>query len=91
MSDSARTLGELLFDSCQRWPDRTAVMVHDKSGWKNTTYKEHLANVERYASALQGLGLKRGDRLVLLGENSYEWALADWAALSASRSSSRKK
>ncbi|MBX7131944.1 MAG: AMP-dependent synthetase/ligase [Fimbriimonadaceae bacterium] len=80
MSDSARTLGELLLDSCRRWPDRTAVMVHDKSGWNSTTYKQHLANVERYASALQALGLKRGDRLVLLGENSYEWALADWAA-----------
>lgn len=74
------SLGALLFQSCNRWADRPAVLVYEKGGWRTFTYREHLAKVRDFAAGLRAIGLTAGDRLVLLGENSYEWALADWAA-----------
>lgn len=75
-----RNLGTMLFQSCDRWAERPAVMIHEKGGWRTFTYREHLARVRDFAAGLRAIGLRKGDRLVLLGENSYEWALADWAA-----------
>lgn len=74
------SLGALLFQSCERWADRPAVMLHEKGGWQTIPYRDHLGRVRALAAALRSIGLSKGDRLVLLGENSYEWALADWAA-----------
>ena len=40
-----------------------------------------LGDVESLAHALAGLGVTRGDRVALIAENRYEWALTDLATL----------
>lgn len=70
----------MLLQSCEQWADRDAVIVHRDGSWKHIAYRDHLDHVRRYASALQGVNLGKGDRLVLMSENCYEWAIADWAA-----------
>lgn len=52
-----------------------------KSTFRPITYGELAESVRHYAYALRELGLKRGDRLVILSENAPEWAFTDWAAL----------
>jgi fatty-acyl-CoA synthase len=44
------------------------------------TYAQLNAQANRLASALLGLGVRRGDRVALLGRNSPEWVAAYYAA-----------
>ncbi|MBX3111263.1 MAG: long-chain fatty acid--CoA ligase [Fimbriimonadaceae bacterium] len=78
----ARSLGDMLRDRCQEYADRTSHLVTAKGRDQATTYRELYDKVFEYARALDSLGLQKGDRLVILGESCFEWALTDWAALS---------
>lgn len=55
--------------SAFHFPDRPAVA----SEGKETTYRQLDANTNRVASALVGLGIRPGDRVVLCAPNSLEW------------------
>jgi long-chain acyl-CoA synthetase len=37
--------------------------------------------VRVFADVLAGWGMKKGDRVAILAENRWEWAVADFAAL----------
>jgi long-chain acyl-CoA synthetase len=47
------------------------------------SWKEVLERVQNYGDFLRSRGLQRGDRVGLLGKNSIEWLLLDWAAISS--------
>lgn len=55
-------------------------MIPTREGFTDVTYTELWARVRGWATVLEGLGLVKGDRMVLLGENSAEWAQVDWAS-----------
>ena len=55
------------------------MLVPGKDGFSEVTYTDLYKVTERVAVALAGLGLKKGDRVVILSENCPEWAFADWA------------
>jgi len=50
-------------------------------GWEAISGERALADVEALALALRELGVERGDRVALLSENRYEWAVTDLAVL----------
>ncbi len=78
---NARSLGDMLRLTVQTFGSKVALMIPQSKGeFKSITYDEMFAEVFRYAKALDGLGLKRGDRISLLAESCSEWALTDWAA-----------
>ncbi|MEW6439609.1 MAG: AMP-binding protein [bacterium] len=72
-----------LLDSAKRSPDRIAVLQTSLQKEQPILCGRFLQDVERLASGLQRLGVKKGDRVALLSENRYEWALADFAAMAA--------
>ena len=76
----APSLGAMLRHTVWRCPDRVAQMIPGKEGFTDVTYTELWARVRGWATVLEGLGLGKGDRMVLLGENSAEWAQVDWAS-----------
>jgi long-chain acyl-CoA synthetase len=76
----ARSLGDLLRLSCAHWGDRTAMLRGGKGGFTPLSYRDLYATVKGYAAALQGLGLRAGDRMLLISDNCIEWAFCDWAA-----------
>ncbi len=50
-------------------------------GWEAISSERALGDVESLALALKELGVERGDRVALLSENRYEWAVTDLAVL----------
>lgn len=52
-------------------------------GWESISWNEAAEQVCALADALEGLGLKRGDRVMLVSENRPEWCIADLAIMAA--------
>src|ERR1017187_4580364 len=75
----AKSLGDMLRRTANRLPDKAAMLVPGKHEFTAILYKDLLEMVRAYAGAIRGLGVVRGDRLVILSENCVEWAFVDWA------------
>ena len=54
----------------------------DEAGWKQFSRKEVASEVIGYASLLHDLGVKAGERVVIVSENRPEWAIAELAIMS---------
>lgn len=62
--------------------DKTAMMWQDAAGaWKPISSKELYGRVRALADVFKSWGLGEGDRVVLLSENRWEWAVTDFATL----------
>lgn len=68
----AATLGELLPQAAQRFGNRTAVIVEEKT----FTFTELDSLSNRIANGLVTSGVRPGDRVTLYGNNSWEWLVA---------------
>ena len=56
------------------------LLLFKKDGaWHPVSTKEFIERVQALAAALEGLGVKTGDRVALLSENRPEWAITDFA------------
>ncbi|HTQ10929.1 MAG TPA: AMP-binding protein, partial [Fimbriimonadaceae bacterium] len=64
---------------CSQYGSKTAMLAPAKEGFREIGYGELFETVRAYAGAVDSLGLKKGDRLVIISENCPEWAFADWA------------
>ncbi|HKA93100.1 MAG TPA: AMP-dependent synthetase/ligase [Acidimicrobiia bacterium] len=62
-------------------PDAVALRARDGDGWQETTFAEYAEDACRVAAGLQGLGVGRGDRVVLMIRNRPEFFVADMGAL----------
>jgi long-chain acyl-CoA synthetase len=69
----------MLRASARRWPDNLAMIWHGKEDVERLNYTELLEKVRAYVGAVSTLGLQRGDRVCIQGENCVEWAWTDWA------------
>jgi len=59
-----------------------AMLFHDDSGeWKGISSKDVYRRVRALAKAFQAWGVERGDRIAILSENRWEWAVTDFAVL----------
>jgi fatty-acyl-CoA synthase len=70
------TMGDLLWRSAVRHPDKVAVVF----GEQRTTYAELDATANRVANALAEHGVSKGDRVALLSRNSYGFVVAYYAS-----------
>jgi long-chain acyl-CoA synthetase len=77
-----RTVPELLRHALETHRKPDAFRVRRGNGWAPVSMTEVLARVETVMAALRGRGVRPGDRVVILGESSLEWAIADMAVLS---------
>ncbi len=74
------TLGQMFLGQTERFAAKTAHLI-PQSGKDPipVTYGELRTQVHGFASALVGLGVQSGDRVVLQAESSADWAMCDWA------------
>ncbi|NXV48435.1 ACSF2 synthetase, partial [Uria aalge] len=77
----AKTMGQCLDETVERFPDRDAVVFCRDRVRK--TFAQFKEEVDRAATGLLALGLKKGDRLGMWGPNKYEWVLMQFATAQA--------
>jgi long-chain acyl-CoA synthetase len=70
---------ETFDEATDKWKDRTAVIFYGRK----ISYRELRDHVDRFAAAMQDLGVKRGDRVALLLLNSPQFIIAYFGALKA--------
>lgn len=76
-----RTLIGIFLDVVERLNKPAQFMRKNAVGWESIPARQALADVESFGLGLRSLGVERGDRVALLAENRYEWAVSDLAVL----------
>jgi len=74
-------LGAVFFRRAQELGDRTFIKLQRGERLDEVSWREFSANVRHTMLGLYALGLKRGERVAIIGENSLEWLCADMATL----------
>jgi long-chain acyl-CoA synthetase len=80
----AETLPQLLVERAGRHGHGRVAMRRKEFGvWKRFTWADYLAQVEGVALGLMAIGLERGERVAIVGENDPEWYWAELGAQAA--------
>jgi long-chain acyl-CoA synthetase len=78
------TLTRLFFDALARHDKPDALQVKVQGVYQPIASRTLGERVRRLALGLQELGIQPGDRVAIFSENRPEWAIADYACLTAS-------
>ncbi|HXE83103.1 MAG TPA: long-chain fatty acid--CoA ligase [Gemmatimonadales bacterium] len=78
------TLNQLFFTTIDRHAGLQAAFRSKVAGtWVGITHRETLERVQAISLGLRELGIQPGDKVAIVSENRPEWALADYACLTA--------
>jgi long-chain acyl-CoA synthetase len=77
------TLTRLFFDAIEKHDKPDALQVKKDGAYRPISSLQLADRVRQVALGLQEIGISRGDRVAILSENRPEWAIADYAALTA--------
>ena len=76
-----KTLNDILFTIAANNSER-AILAQDAAGaWHPVSGARVYQRVRAVAEAFTSWGIRKGDRIAILGENRWEWAIADFATL----------
>jgi len=82
-SSRSKTLADLLPAAAADFGSNGAFLFrNDDEAWENVSFDQVLADVRDLTLGLAELGVKRGDRVSILGNTRPEWTLFDLAAMS---------
>lgn len=74
------TIPEMLERSCTLYKDQMALMMREGENWITFTYEDMYDYVKRLAKYLRDeLGLQKGDKAAIIGDNSPYWAISYFA------------
>ena len=78
------TLNQLFFTTVDRHAGLPAAFRSKVGGaWVPVTHRQALERVQAISLGLRELGIKAGDKVAIVSENRPEWALSDYACLTA--------
>ena len=81
-SDAVRTVTEPLARWAAEAPDRVWLAERGGEGWRTIAYADAKTKVAALTGGLRGLGLSRGQPLLILARNGIDHALIAYAAMS---------
>jgi len=70
-----------IFEIATSRGDETVAMWNNRGSWEPISSKMLYGRVRAVVEKLQSWGIQRGDRIALISENRWEWAVTDFAAL----------
>ncbi|HEX4308670.1 MAG TPA: long-chain fatty acid--CoA ligase [Acidobacteriaceae bacterium] len=76
-----QTLNDILFTIAGSRRDRAMLFQNGAGTWEPISSAQVYQRVRAVASALRSWGIGKGDRVAILSENRWEWAIADFACL----------
>jgi long-chain acyl-CoA synthetase len=74
------TFPKLIVDRYKKWPDAVAMRKKDFGIWKEHTWRDVYENLRYLSLCYLQLGLQRGDKVAIIGENEPEWFWGEFAA-----------
>ncbi|MBI3759454.1 MAG: AMP-binding protein, partial [Deltaproteobacteria bacterium] len=77
-----KTAPQLLCERARAMPDRKAFRSKHLGLYRERRWRDYAAMVARAARAFVQLGLRRGERVAIMGEACEEWVICDLAAQS---------
>ena len=81
------TFPKLLLRNAEQIGDRAALREKDLGIWRETNWRRYGERVREFSLGLVGLGLQRGGKVAIIGDNRPEWVIAELAAQSAGAAS----
>src|SRR5271165_756473 len=75
------TLNDLFFRVAAAGNPRAVLWQNQSSQWQAISSGQIYQRVRALAEALRGWGAEKGDRVALIAENRWEWAVSDFATL----------
>jgi long-chain acyl-CoA synthetase len=78
------TIPKLFLRNRNLYGDRVALREKDLGIWQRVTWKEYWNHVCFFALGLRTLGLEKGDKVSILGDNCREWLYTDLATQASS-------
>ena len=76
-------LVSMFFTRAAEKGDAPFLWAKKQGSWQSISWREAAEKVAALASALKGLGLNPGDRVMLVSENRPEWLISDLAIMAA--------
>jgi long-chain acyl-CoA synthetase len=77
------TFPKLLVANASRFGDRTALREKDLGIWHSTTWRQYHDQTRDFSLGLMSLGMRRGDKVAIIGDNRPAWVYAELAAQGA--------
>jgi long-chain acyl-CoA synthetase len=78
------TLPKLFQETCRKYWDKKVALREKEFGiWRPITWKDYYERVKWIALGLHSLGLQRGDKVAMIGDNRPEGLMVEMAALCA--------
>ena len=83
MTDSVTTLSRLLLNTCRAYPKPGLFLAKREGSYARVSTAEFETRVRELSLGFRELGLRPGDKAVILSENRPEWVMTDFAVLCA--------
>ena len=81
--DQFDNLVTMFFHRASEKGDKPFLWAKVDGEWRPTSWTEAARKVAALSKSLQKLGLKKGDRVMLVSENRPEWCIADLGIMAA--------
>src|SRR3954471_12378343 len=78
-STNSKTIADLLPKAAELYGDKVAQKHKVDGEWRDVTFRQVNEISGEIARGLIDLGLRKGDRVCLLGNTRVEWSWCDWA------------
>jgi len=82
-ADAATNLVLHFLDQADLYGDDPFLWHKADGAWVSISWRETARRIAAMAAALRAIGIKRGDRVVIVSENRPEWLIADHAIMAA--------
>jgi len=80
---SVETISQLFINTIRSYPKNDLMMYKKGGEYVSISSRDVWDRVRFLSLGLRSLGLQPGDKLIILGENSPDWVMTDFAALCA--------